>query len=145
MRGMTSNRPYLIRALYDWISDNGFTPYILVDATAPDVRVPGSAIREGKVVLNIALRAVDQLDLGNDTVSFRARFSGVSLPVSVPVVAIEAIYAQENGQGMLLPPDQGPIGPEPDPPAGDDGSDTGRKARKPLRPIKGPPRLRVVK
>jgi stringent starvation protein B len=145
MSGMTSNRPYLIRALYDWISDNGFTPYILVDATAPDVRVPGSAIREGKVVLNIALRAVDQLDLGNDTVSFRARFSGVSLPVSVPVVAIEAIYAQENGQGMLLPPDQEPDSPDPDPPTRDGRSDKHQGERKPRRPIKGPPRLRVVK
>jgi stringent starvation protein B len=141
MSGMTSNRPYLIRALYDWISDNGLTPYLLVDATRPEVRVPSSAVREGKVVLNIALRAVDQLDLGNERISFLARFSGVSYPVSVPVAAVEAIYAQENGQGMMLPRELDGGGPEPDPPSGPSGG--GDEAGP--RPGQGPPRLRVVK
>lgn len=143
---MISKRPYLIRALFDWISDNGLTPYILVDASSPDVRVPSAAIRDGKVVLNIALRAVEQLELGNERVSFHARFSGVSFPVSVPVAAIEAIYAQENGQGMLLPPEAENAGPEGDPPPeggprGKPHADEGGERR----PKGRPPRLRVVK
>ena len=76
--GMTSNRPYLLRAMYDWISDNGLTPYILVDAAAPGVEVPQSAVKDGRVVLNVAARAVAQLELGMDKVRFMARFSGIS-------------------------------------------------------------------
>ena len=75
---MTSNRPYLLRAMYDWISDNGLTPYILVDAAAPGVQVPKSAVKDGRVVLNVAARAVAQLELGQERVSFVARFSGVA-------------------------------------------------------------------
>lgn len=102
---MSSNRPYLLRAIYDWISDNGLTPYLLVDAAAPGVQVPPSAIKDGKVVLNIATRAVDALELGNRQVRFLARFGGVSQGIQLPLPAIEAIYAQETGQGMMLPPD----------------------------------------
>lgn len=102
---MSSNRPYLLRAIYDWISDNGLTPYLLVDAAAPGVQVPPSAIKDGKVVLNIATRAVDALELGNRHVRFLARFGGVSQAIHLPLPAIEAIYAQETGQGMMLPPD----------------------------------------
>jgi stringent starvation protein B len=145
MSGMTSNRPYLIRALYDWISDNGLTPYILVEAAHPDVRVPSVAVRDGKVVLNIAMRAVDQLELGNEAVRFHARFSGVSFPVSVPVSAIQAIYAQENGQGMMLPPEDEQPGSEPEPPQDGDGPDGGSNDPAPGKSTKGPPRLRVVK
>jgi stringent starvation protein B len=100
---MSSNRPYLLRAMYEWIADNGMTPYILVDAAAPDVSVPRSAIKDGRIVLNIAARAVAQLELGKDRVSFMARFSGVSQVVEVPMGAVLAIYAQENGQGMMFP------------------------------------------
>lgn len=103
---MSSNRPYLLRALYEWINDNQLTPYILVDARQPDVQVPASAIKDGKVVLNIAMRAVESLDLGNDGLSFKARFSGVSQYLYVPVAAVIAIYAHETGQGMMLPPDE---------------------------------------
>ncbi len=106
---MTSNRPYLLRALYEWINDNNLTPYILVDAQQPDVQVPASAIKDGKVVLNIAMRAVESLDLGNEALSFQARFSGVSQYLYVPVSAIIAIYAHETGQGMMLPPDEAPL------------------------------------
>lgn len=102
---MSSNRPYLLRAIYDWITDNGLTPYLLVDARQPGVQVPAFAIKDGKVVLNIAMRAVDALDLGDDRIRFQARFSGASHALSIPLVAVEAIYAQENGQGMLLPAD----------------------------------------
>ena len=104
---MTSHRPYLLRALWEWIADNGMTPHLLVDAGQPGVRVPAHTIKDGKVVLNIADRAVAKLEMGNDTVSFTARFGGVSHPVSVPVSAILAIYARETGQGMALPEEMG--------------------------------------
>lgn len=100
---MTSQRPYLLRAMWDWISDNGLTPYLLVDAMQPGVRVPPHTVQDGRVVLNVADRAVGQLELGDEAIRFHARFGGVSHPVSVPVAAVIAIYARENGQGMALP------------------------------------------
>ena len=102
---MTSHRPYLLRALYEWIADNGMTPHLLVDATRPMVQVPLHAVKDGKIVLNIAERAVSRLDMNNDTISFSARFGGVSHSVAVPVGAVLAIYARETGQGMALPDD----------------------------------------
>lgn len=113
---MTSNRPYLLRAMYDWIADNDMTPYILVDAGASGVTVPKSAVKDGRIVLNVAARAVSQLELGKEHVRFMARFSGVSQLVEVPMSAILAIYAQENGQGMMFPADSQtppPAAPEP--------------------------------
>lgn len=110
---MSSNRPYLLRALYEWISDNGLTPYILVDATNPGVRVPPGAAKDGKVVLNIATRAVTQFEISNDRIHFMARFGGVSQAVDVPMAGVLAIYAQENGQGMMFSADNAP--PEPPP------------------------------
>lgn len=117
---MTSNRPYLIRAVYEWICDNGLTPYLLVDAQVPGVRVPPQAVRDGKVVLNLAPRAVSQLNMGNDVIEFMARFGGVSQSVLLPVEAVQAVYAQESGQGMMMPPepqteedDDGPLQDEP--------------------------------
>ena len=102
---MTSHRPYLLRALYEWIADNGMTPHVLVDAGVGGVRVPPHTIKDGKVVLNIADRAVAKLKMDNDSLSFTARFGGVSHPVLVPIAAILAIYARETGQGMALPED----------------------------------------
>ncbi|MBS0382810.1 MAG: ClpXP protease specificity-enhancing factor [Proteobacteria bacterium] len=102
---MTSNRPYLLRAVYEWICDNGLTPHIVVDAGKPGVQVPPQAVSEGRVVLNLAPRAVGHLDMGNDVITLTARFGGVSQSVSVPVAAVQAIYARENGQGMLLAED----------------------------------------
>ena len=113
INAMSSNRPYLLRALYEWINDNNLTPYILADATYPGVLVPKSSIKDGKVVLNIAMRAVASLELGNDAISFSARFSGASQSLYIPVQAIIAIYAQETGQGMMLPPDEVPIDDQP--------------------------------
>ncbi len=131
---MTSNRPYLLRAMYEWIADNGMTPYILVDAAAPGVSVPRSAVKDGRVVLNIAARAVAQLELGKDRVRFTARFAGVSQPVEAPMAAVLAIYAQENGQGMMFPAENSP----PTPP-----SATPEAAIE--APAKKGPYLRVVK
>ncbi len=114
---MTSHRPYLLRALSEWIADNDMTPHLLVDATQPGVQVPSSAVKEGKVVLNIAERAVVRLQIDNTSVSFSARFGGVSYPVMVPISAVLAIYARETGQGMALPDD---VGNTPGPGDGDE-------------------------
>jgi len=103
---MSSYRPYLLRALVEWINDNYLTPHVLVDATIAGVQVPASAVHEGRVILNIAERAVAHLHMDNQTLSFSARFGGVSFPVSVPIAAILAVYARENGQGMALPPEE---------------------------------------
>ncbi len=113
---MTSHRPYLLRALSEWIADNDMTPHLLVDATQEGVQVPPSSVKEGKVVLNIAERAVVRLQIDNSSVSFSARFGGVSYPVMVPISAVLAIYARETGQGMALPDDIGnaTTGPEGD-------------------------------
>lgn len=110
---MTSNRPYLLRAIHEWINDNGLTPYLLVEAGAPGVRVPASAIKDGRVVLSVASRAVARLDIGMETVSFLARFGGVSHSIELPVSAVLAIYAQENGQGMMFPAEESNSPPEP--------------------------------
>ena len=100
---MNSNRPYLLRALYDWICDNRLTPYVLVDARGADLSVPRDFVRDNQIVLNIAPAAVRELELGNDRVRFRGRFSGRPLPVHFPVAAVLAIYARENGRGMIFP------------------------------------------
>ncbi len=100
---MTSQRPYLLRALYEWIADNGMTPHLLVNAKAPGVRVPAQAVKDGQVVLNIAERAVSRLAMDNDALRFSARFGGVPQSVVIPVESVIAIYARESGQGMALP------------------------------------------
>ncbi len=133
---MTSNRPYLVRAMYDWICDNGLTPYLLVDAGQRGVRVPAHAVKDGQIVLNVAMRAVADLELGNDRVRFHARFGGVSQQVDVPVLAVLAIYAQENGQGMMFPSESQEEVPPPDPPVEPD---------KPDKPVRKGPGLRIVK
>ncbi len=117
---MTSSRPYLLRALYEWIVDNGATPQILVDATADDLEIPASVRSGDKVVLNIAPEAVRDLEIDDGFVSFVARFSGVSHGVIVPIDAVLAVYTRENGQGMMFP-ESGPAGPaaESDDPSGD--------------------------
>lgn len=108
---MTSNRPYLMRALYDWISDNDLTPYLLVDANHPGIKAPNGIAKDGRIVLNTAARAVSHLQIGKEAISFSARFGGVSHSLYVPLSAVLAIYAQENGQGMMFPAEDSP--PEP--------------------------------
>jgi len=100
---MTPTRPYLVRAIYEWIIDNRCTPYLLLDAGVAGLRVPRQAIKDGRVLLNVAPHAVDRLDLGLDEIRFNARFSGVSQSIVAPTAAVLAIYAQENGQGMMFP------------------------------------------
>ena len=109
--GMSSNKPYLLRALYEWITDNGMTPHVLVDAEVEGVDVPHHVIQKGKVVLNIATGATEQLQLENETIFFKARFSGKPYPIRVPMNAVIAIYARENGQGMMFTQDESPTPP----------------------------------
>ncbi len=123
---MTPSRPYLLRAMNEWILDNGLTPYLLVDADAPGVEVPRQFVENGKIVLNINPQAVQGLQLGNDEVSFSARFQGTPWQVSIPTRAVLAIYAQENGRGMMFNEEEG----EEPPPQGDDGPGGGRPALK---------------
>ncbi len=98
----TSTRPYLIRALHDWCTDNGFTPYLAVYVDE-DVRVPLEYVKNNEIVLNVSFEATSGLSLGNDTIEFRARFGGVARDIVVPIDHVIAIYARENGQGMAFP------------------------------------------
>lgn len=100
-----STRPYLIRALHEWALDCGFTPQIAVQADVPGVRVPEGSVHDGQIVLNISPQAVHQLELGNDTITFFARFSGRNEAVVIPVRAVLAVYARENGRGIQFPPE----------------------------------------
>ena len=99
----TSTRPYLIRALHEWCTDNGFTPYVAVKVD-DSVQVPREYVQNGEIVLNVSYDATSSLQIGNDFVEFRARFGGVPRDILVPVSRILAIYARENGQGMAFPP-----------------------------------------
>lgn len=99
---MTPSRPYLVRAIHEWLNDNGCTPHVLVDAGMAGVQVPQAYVKDARIVLNIAPGAVRDLFIRNDCLSFSARFGGVPMQVSVPMQAVLAIYARENGQGMFF-------------------------------------------
>lgn len=116
---MTSNRPYLIRALYEWIVDNGMTPHLLVDAAHPSAQVPAEYVEDGRIVLNVSPTAVSGLVMENDLVRFSARFSGVSREVCVAPEGVLGIYARENGKGMLFPEVESSPEPDDTPPGGD--------------------------
>lgn len=105
-RELSSNKPYLLRAFYDWITDNECTPYIVVDADARDVDVPYEYVEEGRIVLNIASQAVSHLQMTNNSIEFEARFNGVLRQIYVPVYAVLAVYAFENGHGMVFAEDE---------------------------------------
>ncbi|WP_122662727.1 ClpXP protease specificity-enhancing factor [Pseudomonas viridiflava] len=137
---MNSSRPYLIRALYEWIVDNDCTPHMLVNAEYPSVQVPQGFANDGQIVLNVSPSAVRHLHMDNDAVSFEGRFGGVPHTLYVPVGAILGIYARENGQGMVF---------ELEPPFEDDDSvdpddDLPPPGTEPPRPS-GRPSLKVVK
>lgn len=137
---MTSNRPYLIRAIYEWITDNGMTPHLMVDAEHPSSIVPMEYADDGRIVLNVAPRAVQGFHIGNDLVRFSARFGGSPFSVEFAPQAVLGLFARENGQGMLFPDEeaaeQGTEGDEPQ----QAGRGTDDKDKKPSRPT-----LRVVK
>jgi len=102
--GLPSTKPYLLRAIHQWCSDNGFTPYLAVTVDA-GVRVPREHVRDGQIVLNVDYEATANLVFGNDLITFQARFSGVAREVSIPVANVIAIYARENGAGMAFEPE----------------------------------------
>ncbi|CAQ85738.1 MULTISPECIES: ClpXP protease specificity-enhancing factor [Photorhabdus] len=102
---MSPRRPYLLRAHYEWLLDNNMTPYLVVDVTLRGVNVPMEYARDGQIVLNIAPRAVGNLELANEEVRFNARFGGVPRQVYVPMAAVIAIYGRENGAGMMFEPE----------------------------------------
>jgi stringent starvation protein B len=127
-----ARRPYLLRAMHEWILDSGCTPHIVVDASVAGVEVPRQYVQDGKIVLNVGPSATAGLVLGNDEVSFSGRFGGTSMAVRVPVAAILAVYARETGQGMIFseegaPPP--PAGGEPQPPSPPQPKPAGSRAR----------------
>jgi stringent starvation protein B len=129
---MTSQKPYLIRAIYQWLNDNGCTPFIMVDTLVDGVQVPEAYIQDNRIVLNIAPDAVQGLHIDNEWISFSARFAGKATQLFIPVTALQAIYARENNEGMFFPEedDTPPTEPTPSP-------------EKPVKKIR--PSLTVVK
>jgi stringent starvation protein B len=128
-----SRRPYLLRAMHEWITDCQHTPHIVVDATLANVEVPRQHVQGGRIILNVSHTATSGLRLANDTVSFRARFGNATHSVNVPVAAVLGIYARETGQGMIFSEADSPPPSPPQGPAPGSGPDTKR------------PRLKVVK
>lgn len=125
---MTSSKPYLIRAIYEWILDNQLTPHLVVDADFPGTQVPREFVHDGRIVLNISPNAVRGLIIGNDWIEFSARFGGVARQLLIPTEAVVGIFSRENGQGMVFPsaphpeeiqaPEETPPGPKLTPIAG---------------------------
>lgn len=114
---MKARRPYLLRALHEWISDSNCTPHIVVDAAMQGVDVPRQYVKDGKIVLNVSWSATSHLVMDNEWVSFSARFAGSSLAVRVPIAAVLAIYARETGQGTIFSDDDAAPPPaDPSPP-----------------------------
>lgn len=137
MAQMSSSRSYLVRALYEWILDNQCTPYLLVNASFPETVVPDNFVEDGQIVLNVSPSAVRQLDMDNDRITFDGRFGGVPQQVWLPTQSVMAIYARENGQGMVFE-----IEPATPPPASPgDGSEAESKPK----PASSRPSLKVVK
>jgi stringent starvation protein B len=131
-------RPYLLRAMHEWMLDNGLTPHVVVDAQREGLSIPREHVKEGKIVLNLSPSATRSLTLGNELVSFEARFGGVSRQLEIPVSAVLGIYARENGQGMIFTEEEPPSDPDPKPPdsPGSDGPRDSGGSR---------PKLKVVK
>lgn len=121
-------RPYLVRAIHEWITDQGQTPYLLIDATWPDTHVPQGYVEDGRIVLNASLGAVRDLSLGNEVVSFSARFAGRPELIHVPVAALLGIYARETGEGLFFDEDEYPRDTPPAPESAPAGSSTGGRS-----------------
>lgn len=138
---MTSSRPYILRALYEWILENACTPYILVNAYGPGVEVPQEHVKDGQIILNIAPAAVHGLQIKDEAIEFSGRFAGIPMPVYVPVSAVMGIYARENGQGMVFEPEK----PEPPSPSGGGPEKKSEKKSSESEKPVARPSLRVVK
>jgi stringent starvation protein B len=130
---VTPSKPYVIRAIYDWIVDNNCTPHLLVDAESEGVEVPQDYVTDGQIVLNVSPSAVVNLQLSNESVSFSGRFGGVPVDIVVPVEGVVGIYARENGQGMIFD-EESDLDFDPEPPETD-----------PTPPSSDRPSLRLVK
>lgn len=147
---ISSSRPYLIRAIYDWLKDNSLSPYVIINANFPGVEVPQQFIEDGQIVLNASPMAIRHLEIDNDFLQFDARFSGVTRHIVAPIPAVVAVYAVETGQGMMFNDDidnpHGAAMVEPReleaPHAPDQGEST---ENAPTKPPKGKPNLTVVK
>lgn len=126
MPEVTPKRPYLIRAMHEWMTDNALTPHIVVDAATDGLAVPEQYISDGKIVLNVSYAATRDLVFGNDSVEFQARFEGVNHQIEIPALAVIGIYARETGQGMIFTDEQPP--PTTETPGG--GDTPGRPALK---------------
>ncbi len=113
---MTSSRPYILRALYEWILENNCTPYIMVNAYGEGVQVPQEYVKDGQIILNISPMAIQSLLISNDAIEFSGRFAGIPTQIYVPAAAIMGIYAKENGQGMVFETEEGEPPPPPPPP-----------------------------
>jgi stringent starvation protein B len=129
---LRSQRPYLLRAMHEWIVDSAQTPHVIVDANVPGVAVPAAFVQDGKIVLNLGMEAANGLTLGNESVDFRGRFGGTVHEVHVPVGAILCIYARETGQGMVFGEPEPPAAPPP-PPAPAEPPKRGKPALKVLK------------
>ena len=138
MSELTSSRPYLLRAIHEWLGDNGLTPQLIVNAEYPGAQVPREHVKDGLIVLNISQTAVRGLQLGNDFIEFSARFGGQPRQVSLPLGAVLGLHARENGVGMSFPAED----PEPPP---DGGGDDGGGGEPPAPGGESRPTLRVVK
>ncbi len=136
---MTPSRPYLLRGLHEWIVDNGLTPHLLVNAEGEGVSAPLEFADDGQLVLNISYTATRGLSLGNEAVAFEARFGGTPMQVLIPISEVLAIFARENGRGMVFSPEDGagdpPSGDNTEPPDGS-GGDGGNAGRPGLRVVK---------
>ncbi len=136
---LSSDRPYLVRAVYEWLTDNAQTPYLLVDAEYEDVHVPQHLVENGQIVLNIGPTAVRDLDLANDAISFSARFSGHPVSVYVPMPAVIGLFAHESRRGMFFQPEnkgQKDDVPVPPPPQKTPGTKPGKTGRPVLKVVK---------
>ncbi|MGC4029853.1 MAG: ClpXP protease specificity-enhancing factor [Steroidobacteraceae bacterium] len=144
-----SRRPYLLRAMFDWMVDSAYTPHLIVDATIQGVQVPQAFVKDGRIVLNVGPSATQGFQIGADAVQFSARFNGVSHYLHVPVDAVLGIYARETGQGMVFTGEvdgpSGPGSPDPGPPVAPVPPVSEGSAPAPGRAGKGRPRLKVVK
>src|SRR3974390_3302699 len=105
-RTLTSRRPYLLRAMHEWMTDNGQTPHLVVDAAVEGVVVPRQYVRDGKIILNVGYSATAGLVIKNDSITFSARFGGTAFDISLPLLAVLGIYASETGQGMIFSDDE---------------------------------------
>ncbi len=130
---MTSQKPYLVRAIHEWLLDNQCTPYVLVNTRHEGVQVPLDFVKDDRIVLNVAPDAIRDLLIDNEWISFSARFAGKAMDVFIPIVSVQAIYGKENNEGMFFPDDD-----QPPPPTDDNSEETAPVS-------KGRPSLKVVK